>query len=182
MDRIAALERQGIMTTQLEKDRLEAAGRQIAAELTNRMEIAKLQFNPENRRVDPRVQSEILAGNMEIDAGNQQAAAYADVLNAKMKGVLWNDGPDSVLKGLTPEQAALVQITEDPATKTRKFTPRLRPRLALAQSQASPSLTPPAGATATNAPAASVTNRVREFDWRSLISPPAPQAPASSQP
>lgn len=167
-EKIAVLERQGIATNQLEKDKLERASKQIADELANRLEIARIQFNPDSQKVDPRVQNEILAGNMEIDSGNQQAAAYADVLNAKMKGMIWNDSPEDVLKGLTPEQAALVQITEDPATKTRKFAPRLRPRLALAQRP--------------TAPAASVTNRVREFDWQSLVSPVAPQVSAAVQP
>ena len=178
-EKIAVLERQGIATNQLEKDKLERASKQIADELANRLEIARIQFNPDSQKVDPRVQNEILAGNMEIDSGNQQAAAYADVLNAKMKGMIWNDSPEDVLKGLTPEQAALVQITEDPATKTRKFAPRLRPRLALAQRPTAPALTPPVG---TNAPAASVTNRVREFNWKSLVSPAATPAPVSARP
>lgn len=144
-DRIAALERQGIMTNQLEKDRLEAAGRQIAAELTNRMEIAKLQFSPENRRVDSRIATEIIAGNAAIDESNQQAAGLAEVLNSrigKQGGFLGmgRDNADDIFRGLTPEQAALVQIVED-AKKNRSFGVRPRHRLGM---DGRPVMAPPA--------------------------------------
>jgi len=159
-DKIAILERQGIATNQLEKDRLEKASKQIADELANRLEIARLQFNPENRRMDSRAQSEIVAGNMEIDAGNQQAAAFADVLNARLPRTLMRDrNPNDILKELTPEQAALVQIVED-AKKNRSFAPRTRPRISM---DGRPVMAPPPQIPPTPV-AAPRTNRVLQYN------------------
>ena len=132
-DRIAALERQGIATNQLDKDKLERATKQIADELANRLEIAKLQFGPDNRRLDARTANEIIAANAAIDDSNQQAAGLAEVLNSRIgKTGGWmgfnRDNADDIFRGLTPEQAALVQITED-AKKGRMFSVRPRARL-----------------------------------------------------
>jgi len=130
-DRIAALERQGIATNQLDKDKLERATKQIADELANRLEIAKLQFSPDNRRLDARTANEIIAANAAIDDSNQQAAGLAEVLNSRIgkTGSWYNrDNADDIFRGLTPEQAALVQITED-AKKGRMFSVRPRARL-----------------------------------------------------
>jgi len=132
-DRIAALERQGIATNQLDKDKLERATKQIADELANRLEIAKLQFSPDNRRIDPRVQNEILGQNAEIEDFNNRASSFADVLNARTKGrtlgMFGGVTPEDTFKTLSPEEAALVQIADDPVTKTRKFVPRMRMKL-----------------------------------------------------
>lgn len=131
-DRIAALERQGIATNQLDKDKLERATKQIADELANRLEIAKLQFGPDNRKVDPRVQNEILGQNAEIEDFNNRASSFADVLNARTKSSTLGFGgvtPEDTFKTLTPEEAMLVQVTQDPVTKTRKFAPRMRMKL-----------------------------------------------------
>jgi len=132
-DRIAALERQGIATNQLDKDKLERATKQIADELANRLEIAKLQFGPDNRRLDARTANEIIAANAAIDDSNQQAAGLAEVLNSRIgKTGGWmgfnRHNADDIFRGLTPEQAALVQITED-AKKGRMFSVRPRARL-----------------------------------------------------
>lgn len=132
-DKVAALERQGISRDQIERDKLAKATQQIAEELKNQLEIAKLQFSPDNRRLDARTANEIIAANAAIDDSNQQAAGLAEVLNARIgkTGGLWGvgrDNADDIFRGLTPEQAALVQITED-AKKGRIFSVRPRARL-----------------------------------------------------
>lgn len=180
-DRIAALERQGIATNQLDKDKLAKATQQIADELKNRLEIARLQFGPDNLKVDPRVQNEILGQNAEIDDFNSRAASFADVLNSRTKSSTLGFGgvtPEDTFKTLTPEEAMLVQVTEDPVTKTRKFVARQRARLAM------PSLTRPGSqASATNATAQTNSpSKVREFDWRALVPQAAAQAPSQSSP
>ncbi len=110
-DRIAALERQGIMTNQLEKDRLEAAGKQIAAELTNRMEIAKLQFGPDNRKVDSRMAGEVIGFNDAVEEYNRKAAAAAMELEGKRKkaGLFSSPTPQDFLSTLTREDLELVE-------------------------------------------------------------------------
>ena len=181
-DRIAALERQGIATNQLDKDKLAKATQQIADELKNRLEIAKLQFSPDNLKVDPRVQNEILGQNAEIDDFNSRAASFADVLNSRTKSSTLGFGgvtPEDTFKTLSPEEAMLVQVTEDPVTKTRKFVARQRARLAM------PSLTRPGSqASATNTPPLtnSPTAKVREFGWRALVPQAVAQAPSQSSP
>lgn len=131
-DKVTALERQGISRDQTERDKLAKATQQIADELKNQLEIAKLQFGPDNRKVDPRVQNEILGQNAEIEDFNNRASSFADVLNARTKSSTLGFGgvtPEDTFKTLTPEEAMLVQITDDPATKTRRFVPRMRMKL-----------------------------------------------------
>lgn len=181
-DKVTALERQGISRDQTERDKLTKATQQIADELKNRLEIAKLQFSPDNLKVDPRVQNEILGQNAEIDDFNSRAASFADVLNSRTKSSTLGFGgvtPEDTFKTLTPEEAMLVQVTEDPVTKTRKFVARQRARLAMS------SLTRPGSqASATNATAQtnSPSAKVREFDWRALVPQAAAQAPSQSSP
>lgn len=130
-DKVAALERQGLSRDQTERDKLAKATQQIAEELKNQLEIAKLQFSPDNRRLDARTANEIIAANAAIDDSNQQAAGLAEVLNSRIgkTGSWYNrDNADDIFRGLTPEQAALVQITED-AKKGRMFSVRPRARL-----------------------------------------------------
>lgn len=132
-DRIAALERQGIATNQLEKDKIAALIKQAELNRDAQVKIAGIQFNPDNRRLDARTANEIIAANAAIDDSNQQAAGLAEVLNARIgKTGGWmgfnRDNADDIFRGLTSEQAALVQITED-AKKGRIFSVRPRARL-----------------------------------------------------
>jgi len=78
------------------------------------------------------------------------------------------DNADDIFRGLTPEQAALVQIVED-AKKGRTFGVRPRPRLGMdgrPMIPPAPPLTPPA---TTNAPSASATNRAVELRASDLL-------------
>lgn len=178
-DRIAALERQGVATNQLEKDKIAALIKQAELNRDAQVKIAGLQFSPDNRKLDARTANEIIAANAAIDDSNQQAAGLAEVLNSRIgkTGGFWGinrDNADDIFRGLTPEQAALVQITED-AKKGRMFSVRPRARLG-------PDGRPVASATNATAQTNSPSAKVREFDWRALVPQAAAQAPSQSSP
>lgn len=146
-DKVAALERQGISTNQLEKDKIAALIKEAELNRDAQVKIAGIQFNPNNRWLDPRTANEIIATNATIDDFNQQAAGLAEVLNARIgkTGGLWGvgrDNADDIFRGLTPEQAALVQIKED-AKKGRTFSVRPRARLGLDGRPMAPTPPPP---------------------------------------
>ncbi len=107
-DRITALERQGIATNQLEKDKIAALIKQAELNRDAQVKIAEQQFGMP--KVDARVTNEMIAQNQDILASNALAEATAQSLNAKRKGFFRDTAPEKMIKDLSAEELARVRI------------------------------------------------------------------------